>query len=151
MIQSFLETITTLPSNSAPITFTTDCIRTRSANNCGGWLCHSTGSPLYKILQGGQYRATFNANVTSAAAGVVAFGLYADDVLLPGTTTIATIATPGSYYNVSFDKVVPICCNSNATITVRAVPSVLTGTTPAATVTQVPIVQNANFVINRTA
>ena len=149
MIQSYLETITALPSNSSPITFATDCIRTRSANNCGGWLCKSNGSPLYKILQGGNYRVTFNVNGTSAAAGVIAFGLYADGVLLPGTTTIATVATAGSYYNMSFDKVVPICCNSNTTLTVRAIPSVLSGATPAATVTQVPTIQNANLTISR--
>lgn len=149
MIQSMLEPITLLPSNSSPITFLRDCIRTRSANNCGGWLYHSVGSPLYKILQGGNYEVKFNANVTSTAAGVVAFGLYADGVLLPGTTTIATVATPGSYYNISFNKVVPICCNSNTTLTVRAIPSVLSGATPASTVTQVPTIQNANLIIDR--
>lgn len=149
MIQSYLETITTLSSNSAPISFARDCIRTRSANNCGGWLCHSAGSPLYKILQGGQYRVTFNTNISSAATGVVALGLYADGILVPGTTVIADVATAGSYYNVSFDKVLPICCNSNATLTVGSVPSVLTGATPAATVTQVPTIQNANLTITK--
>lgn len=146
MIQSFVENITLLASNSAPINFIRDCIRTRSTYN---WLCRSEGSPLYKIRQGGNYRVTFNVNATSAAAGIVAFGLYADGVLLPGTTVIANVATPGSYYNLSFNKVVPICCNSTTTLTVRAVPSVLSGATPAATVTQVPSIQSANLTITR--
>ena len=149
MIQSMVEEILTLSSNSAPVTFTTDCIRTRSANNCGGWLCHSTGSPLYKILQGGQYRVTFNTNISSSATGVVALGLYVDGILVPGTTVIADIATAGSYYNLAFDKVVPICCNSNTTLTIASVPSVLSGATPAATITQVPTIQNANLTITK--
>lgn len=64
MIQGYNESIVSLPSNSAPVTLTTDCIRTRSTYN---WLCHSQGSPIYKIKQGGRYRVSFNTNVTSAA------------------------------------------------------------------------------------
>lgn len=146
MIQSVSEQITQLPSNSAPITFTRDCIKTRSTCN---WLCHQQGSPLYKIKQGGNYKVTFNVNGTSTAAGVIAFGLYADGVLVPGTTVIADIATAGSYYNVSFDKIVPICCGTSTTLTVASVPSVLTGVTPATTVTQVPTIQNANLTLAR--
>lgn len=146
MIQSMQNEITLLSSNSAPINFVRDCIKTRSTYN---WLCRNTGGPLYKIKQGGNYRVTFNTNVTSTATGVVALGLYADGVLLPGTTVIADIATAGSYYNVSFDKIVPICCGTSTTLTVASVPSVLTGATPAATVTQVPTIQNANLTITR--
>ena len=146
MIQSVSEQITQLPSNSAPITFTRDCIKTRSTCN---WLCHQQGSPLYKIKQGGNYKVSFNVNGTSAAEGVIAFGLYADGVLVPGTTTIATVATAGSYYNMSFTKEVPICCGTSTTLTVASVPSVLSGATPASTVTQVPTIQNANLTITR--
>lgn len=149
MIQSVLEPITVLTSNSAPISFSVDDLRTRSANCCG-WLQHNEGSPLYKILCGGIYEITFNANVTSVV-GTVALGLYQDGVLVPGTTMIAQITTAGDYVNVSFDKKLRICCNGDATLTVQAVPSVLTGaTTPGtATVTEVPVVQNANFSITR--
>ena len=150
MIQSVLESITALTSNSASVSFSVDDLRTRSANCCG-WLQHNEGSPLYKILCGGIYQITFNANVTSAVAGTVALGLYQDGVLVPGTTMIAQITTAGDYVNISFDKKLRICCNGDATLTVQAVPSVLTGaTTPGtATVTEVPVVQNANFSITR--
>lgn len=150
MIQSVLEPITTLTSNSAPIPFSVDDLRTRSANCCG-WLQHNEGSPLYKILCGGIYEITFNANVTSAVAGTVALGLYQDGILIPGTTMIAQITTAGDYVNISFDKKLRICCNGDATLTVQAVPSVLTGaTTPGtATVTEVPVIQNANFSITK--
>lgn len=153
MIQSYIETPPiTLASNTSPIAFTRDCIRTRSCNSCTGWLCHNEGSPLYKILNGGRYRVTFNANVTSETAGTVALGLFMDGVLAPGTTVIAEVATAGDYYNVSFDKIIPLCCNADTTITVGSVPSVLTGVpTPTATDTEIPIIQNANLTITRLA
>ena len=152
MIQSVLEPITTLTSDSAPISFTNDDVRTRHANCCH-WLQHSEGSPIYKILEGGLYNVSFNANVTSSVAGAVALGLYQDGILVPGTTVIAQITTAGDYVNVSFDKLIKICCRGDATLSVAAVPSILTGdTTPGtATVTEVPVVQNANFFITKEA
>lgn len=152
MIQSVLEPITALTSNSAPISFTNDDVRTRSANCCG-WLQHSEGSPIYKILEGGLYNVSFNANVTSSVAGAVAFGLYQDGVLVPGTAVIAQITTAGDYVNVSFDKLIKICCRGDATLSVAVVPSILTGDTApgTTTVTEVPVVQNANFLITKKA
>lgn len=148
MIQSVLEPITALTSNSSAISFTNDDIRTRKANCCN-WLQHTEGSPLYKILDGGLYEVSFNANVTSATAGTVALGLYEDGILIPGTTVIAQVVTAGDYYNVSFDKLIKVCCRGDATLTVASVPSVLTGAalpgTP--TDTQIPIIQNANVSI----
>lgn len=148
MIQSILEPITTLTSNSATVPFASDDVRTRSANCCG-WLQHDSGTPIYKILCGGLYEVSFNANVTSSVAGTIALGLYDDGVLVPGTTVLAQITTPGDYQNVSFDKIIRVCCRGNATLTVASVPSVLTGaTTPGTTtVTEVPVIQNANFSI----
>ena len=152
MIQSFLEAPVALTSNTSAIAFTDDCIRSKGANCCG-WLQHNEGSPTYKILEGGLYEVTFNANVTSATAGVVALGLYIDGVLAPGVTVIETIATAGDYSNVAFVKKLKICCRGDATITVASVPSVLTGATlpGTATDTQIPIIQNANFSITRKA
>lgn len=152
MIQSVLETITTLTSNNSSVIFTDDDVRTRRANCCG-WLQHDEGSPLYKILEGGLYEVSFNANVTSATAGTVALGLYQDGILLPGTTVIAEIATAGDYYNVSFDKLIKICCRGDATLTIGAVPNVLTGATlpGTPTVTEIPVLQNANFSVIKKA
>lgn len=152
MIQSYLQTLTLLPSNTSPISFERDCVRTRSAYPCGGWLCHSQGSPLYKITKGGNYRFSFNANVSGATTGTpVALALFMDGVELPGTRIIEYIGVAGAYYNVSFEKVVPICCCGNGSLTVQAVPSVLTGTTVpgTATATQAPLIQNANLIIEK--
>lgn len=148
MIESVLEMITVLASNLASIIFPTDIVRTRSANCCG-WLQHDMGSPIYKILEGGLYEVSFNANVTSATAGTVALGLYQDGVLVPGTTVIAEVVTAGDYYNVSFDKILKICCRGDATLTVASVPNVVTGATLPGTpvVTEIPVIQNANFSI----
>ena len=146
MIQSILETITPLTSNTSAIAFTNDDIKSRKANCCG-WLQHSESSPLYKILDGGVYEVSFNANVSSATAGTVALALFQDGQIVQGTTVIVEIATAGDYYNVSFDKLIKVCCRGDATLTVASVPSVLTGVTPTATDTEIPIIQNANFSI----
>lgn len=150
MIQSMLEQFTILSSNTSAINFSEDDVRTRKATCCG-WLQHNEGSPLYKILNGGLYEVSFNANVSSATAGVVALGLYQDGVLIPGTTVIATIATAGDFINVSFDKLIEVCCRGDANIYVASVPSVLTGTTAPGTPTdtEIPIIQNANILITK--
>lgn len=149
MIQSYQETIEVLSSNSSPVSFERDCVRTRSCSGCGGWLCHCEGSPLYKIVQGGKYKVSFNANVASAAAGWIGLGLFADGVLVPGTAMLVGITTPGTYMNVSFDKVMKVCCKGNTTLTIAAIPSVLVGVPATATVTQTPTIQNANLIIER--
>lgn len=148
MIESVQEAPLTLSSNSANVSFAIDDNRTRSASCCG-WLQHSQGSPLYSILEGGKYLVTFNSNITSATTGTTAIGLYQDGVLVPGSTSIFTVTTAGDYGNVSFHKTIEVCCRANANLTVASVPSVLTGTTPTATDTQVPTLQNANFSITR--
>ena len=150
MIQSVLEPITILTSNTSAVTFTDDDVRSRKANCCG-WLQHDESSPIYKILEGGLYEVSFNANVSSATAGTVAFGLFQDGILIPGTTVIAEVVTAGDYYNVSFDKLIKICCRGDATLTVASVPSVLTGATlpGTPTVTEIPVIQNANFSITK--
>lgn len=152
MIQSVLEPITILTSNTSAVTFTDDDIRTRRANcYCNGWLQHSEGSPIYKILEGGIYEVSFNTNVTSATAGTVALGLFQDGILIPGTTVIAEVVTPGDYYNVSFDKLIKICCRGDASLSVASIPNVLTGATlpGTPTVTEIPILQNANVSITK--
>lgn len=152
MIQSVNEMIQILTSNSSTLSFVNDDVRSRNANCCG-FLQHDEGSPLYKLLDGGVYEVSFNANVTSATAGTVALGLFQDGILIPGTTIIAEVATAGDYYNVSFDKLIKICCRGDATLTIASVPSVLTGATlpGTATVTEIPVVQNANLSIIKKA
>ena len=150
MIQSVNESIEVLVSNSSPISFLNDDIRTRKANCCN-WLQHNEGSPIYKILEGGLYEVSFNANISSATAGTVALGLFQDGILIPGTTVIAEVATAGDYYNVSFDKLIKICCRGDASLTVASVPNVLTGATLPGTpvVTEIPVIQNVNFSITK--
>ena len=152
MIQNVNENIEVLTSNSSAVSFTNDDIKTRRANcYCNGWLQHNEGSPIYKILEGGIYKVSFNANVTSATAGTVALGLYQDGILIPGTTVIAEVVTAGDYYNVSFDKLIKICCRGDASLTVGSVRSVLTGATlpGTPTVTEIPVIQNANLSITK--
>jgi hypothetical protein len=151
MIQSVQETPITLTNNTAPITFSFDDIRTRSSNCCNGWLQHQQGSPLYQILEGGYYKVSFNANVSTSTPGVVALGLYQDGILVPGTTVASTIATAGDIENVSFDKYIKVCCRANTSLTLASIPSVpdLTDLTAPGIDTQTPIIFSANVTIDK--
>lgn len=64
-----------------------------------------------------------------------------------------TITTPGDFFDVSFDKLIEVCCRGNSNLSVQAVPSVLTGATApgTATETEPPILQNANFFVIKKA
>ena len=83
MIQSFINTITNLTSNMDSVVFQRDCIRTNSCKGCNSWLCHNEGSANYEIVSGGHYRINFNATVSCATAGVVAFALFNNGEMIP--------------------------------------------------------------------
>ena len=150
VIQSVQERPVTLTNNTAPITFTNDDVRSRSAGCCG-WLCHQEGSPLYQLLDGGYYRVSFNTNVSSATAGIVALALYENGIIVPGTTVASTLATAGDVENVSFDKIIRVCCRGNTTLSVGSVSSVpdFTDLTAPGVDTQTPIIANSNLIIER--
>lgn len=150
VIQSVQERPVTLTNNTAPITFTNDDVRSRSAGCCG-WLCHQEGSPLYQLLDGGYYRVSFNTNVSSATAGIVALGLYENGIIVPGTTVASTLDAAGDVENVSFDKIIKVCCRGNTTLSVGSVSSVpdFTDLTAPGVDTETPIIANANLIIER--
>ena len=131
-----------LASNSANISFSTDVVRTRSANCCG-WLNHATGSSQYQIIEPGIYEIMFNTNVTSAVVGQVALGIKLNGELLSGTEMDANIAADNIFTNVSANRQIRVCGNGSATITVGSVPAI--GTTP----TQIPTIKNASLIIKK--
>lgn len=150
MIQSYINTPVALSSNDSSVVFQKDCIRTNSCNGCRSWLCHNEGSANYDIVNGGIYKITFNATVSSAATGVVAFALFNNGEQIPGTLMATTIAAAGDYANIGVNKKIRVCCNGNANVSVRAVPSVVTPTTPTAVIeTQPPIIVSANLTVDR--
>lgn len=150
MIQSFINSVKTLTTNNASIVFDRDCIRTNSCRGCNGWLCHNEGSANYDITTGGIYEITFNATISSATAGAVAFALFNNGEQIPGTLMVENISTAGNYANIGINKELRVCCKGNANISVRAVPSVPTATAPTTPIaTQIPIIGNANLVIDR--
>lgn len=150
MIQSFVNTLVTLASNMASVVFQKDCIRTNSCNGCRSWLCHNEGSANYEIVEGGQYKVSFNATVSSATAGVVAFALFNNGEMIPGTLMAETLAAAGDYANIGINKEIKVCCKGSANISVRAVPTVPTATDPTTPIdTQVPIIVSANLIIDR--
>lgn len=150
MIQSYINEIKNLSANDSSVFFDKDCIRTNSCQGCRSWLCHNQGSANYDIVEGGIYKINFNATVSSAAAGVVAFALFNNGEMIPGTLMAETLAAAGDYANISANKEIRVCCKGNANISVRAVPAVQTATAPTTPIaTQVPIIANANLVIDR--
>lgn len=155
MIQSYVSSLitpVTLTSNSASLQLQTDCIRTNSCNcnNYRSWLCHNQGSVGYDIVEGGLYEINFNASVSSATAGTIAFALFNNGEMIPGTLMAETIAAANDYANIGINKKIKVCCRGNANITVQSVPTVPTPATPATPITtQIPIVVSANLSIAR--
>lgn len=149
MIQSKIDTHITLLSNNSAVAFQIDCIRTNGANNCNpcSWLCHTQGNPLYKINKGGKYHVNTTLNVSSATAGVVAFGIFLDGIKV--FEGIETIATAGDYANISIDKTIPIC--QSGTLTIQSIPNVINPAdlTGASIETQIPIIVSGNLQIDR--
>ena len=149
MIQSFINLPVALTTNESGVQFQTDCIRTRSCS-CNGWLCHNEGSANYDITEGGLYEINFNATVSSATAGVVAFALFNNGEQIPGTLMASDIAAADDYENIGINKKIKVCCKGNSTISVRAVSAVPTPTDPTTVVeTEIPIIVSANLSINR--
>jgi hypothetical protein len=149
MIQSVQEQELTLTSTTAPITFADTDLRTGSANCFNGWLNHNEGSATFTILGGGIYEIGFSSDITSATAGPVSLGIFADGVLLNGTTMSAVIAAPGDYANVTADKLVRVCGRGSVTITVNSLPTVVYDGT--STDTEIPVVKSANIYIKKLA
>lgn len=145
MINSVQETALTLASNTSNIPFSSDVVRTRSANCCGGWLNHSAGSTQYQITEPGIYEIMFNTNVTSETAGVTGLGIKANGELLSGTEMDYTVATANTYASVSANRLIRICGNGSTTITVGSLSTV------NATDTQIPIVKNSSLIIKKIA
>lgn len=152
MIQSYINEITPLLSNTDSVRFEKDCIRTNSCSGCKSWICHNQGSANYDIVEGGLYEIDFNATVSSATAGVVAFGLFNNGELIAGTLMAETLAAAGDYANIGINKKIRVCCKGNSNISVRSIPAVPTATDPTTPIeTQVPIISSANFSISRIA
>lgn len=150
MIQSFINSITNLTANDSSVQFQTDCIRTNSCQGCHTWLCHNQGSANYDIIKGGIYEIDFNATVSSATAGVVAFALFNNGEQIPGTLMAETLAAADDFANIGINKKIRVCCSGNSNISVRAVPAVPTPTDPTTPIaTQIPIIVNANFSISK--
>ena len=108
MIQSFINSVIPLTANDSSVQFQTDCIRTNSCQGCHTWLCHNQGSANYDIIKGGLYEIDFNATVSSAASGVVAFALFNNGEQIPGTLMAETLAAAGDYANIGINKKIKV-------------------------------------------
>ena len=152
MIQALQITPEILTSNTDNINFDTVDLRSRTANCCG-WLQYMNGGSDFTIIGGGTFRVSFNANVTSDTAGIVALALKtATGTDVEGTEMDAEITTAGNYVNVSFTKLLRVCPRVNTTIAVGSIPATITGTTTLTnTVTEIPVVKDVNLIIEKIA
>lgn len=142
MINSVQELPLVLTSNTDNISFATDVLRTRCANCCG-FLNHTMGSALYQITKPGIYEISYNANITSTTAGVVGLAIRLNGEELDGSEADTEITTVGNYENVSASRLIRVCGNGSATITVGSVPTI------DGTATQIPTVKNVSLIITR--
>lgn len=149
MIQALQILPETLTSNTDNINFDTIDVRTRSANCCG-WLQYMNGGSEFTIIGGGRFLVTFNANVTSATTGQIALALKTGTGTdVEGTEIDTQVTTANTYRNVAFSKIIEVCPRVNTTIAVGSL-SAIGGVTPAVT-TQIPIVKDANLIIEKIA
>ena len=147
MIQAIQITPEILTSNTDNINFDTVDLRTNSANCCG-WLQYMPGGSDFTIIGGGTFEVSFNANVTSDTAGVVALALKsATGTDVEGTEMDAVITTAGDYTNISFSKILRVCPRVNTTIAVGSLPAI-GGVTPAVA-TEIPTIKDANIIIRK--
>jgi len=152
MIQALQITPEILTSNIDNINFDTVDLRGRNANCCG-WLQYSPGGSEFTLIGGGLFEVTFNANVTSETAGIVALALKTGTGTdVEGTEMDAEVTTAGNYINISFKKIIRVCPRVNTTIAVGSLPSTVTGTTTLTnTETEIPVIKDANFAIRKVA
>lgn len=142
-IESRIVTPVVLPSNSSMIAFQNDT-RSRSTMGCNGWLCHKEGSPVYKIVKSGNYKGSLNVTLYSATAGTAALGLYEDGVLIPDSVTAVTLSA-GYLGNVSFNKIIKVCCKANTSLSVGSVPTIVNPATGDAVTTVAPTISAGTF------
>ena len=152
MIQALQITPEILTSNTDNINFDIVDVRGRNANCCG-WLQYMPGGSDFTIIGGGLFEVTFNANVTSDTAGIVALALKTGTGTdVEGTEMDLEVTTPGNYVNVSFTKLIRLCPRVNQTIAVGSLAATITGTTtPVNTETEIPVIKDANFIIRKIA
>ena len=149
MIQAIQEQELTLTTNTDAITFNDTDLRTNSANCFNGWLNHNEGSAAFNIVMGGLYEIDFNANVTSATAGIVGLGIFADGTKLSGTEMDEVITAVGDYHNVSTSKLIRVCGRGSVSITINSIPAIVFDGT--STETEIPILKNAQISIRKLA
>lgn len=152
MIQALQITPEILSSNTDNINFDTVDLRSRTANCCG-WLQYMNGGSDFTIIGGGTFKISFNANVTSDTAGIVALALKSSTGTdVEGTEMDAEITTAGNYVNISFTKLLRVCSRVNTTIAVGSLPATITGTTtPTNVTTEIPVIKDANLIIEKIA
>ena len=151
VIESVINNVTALTSNTDSVIFPIDSIRTKSSTCCG-WLNHNQGSANYTILECGIYDINLNLTVSSATAGVVAFQVFVNGEPDSGTLMAETITAADDFANIGVNTRIKICCKGTSIVSIRSIPAVPTPTAPETPIaTQVPIIISGKFNLARVA
>lgn len=125
------------------VLFSTDRVRSNRANACcGGWLSHDLGSGLFTLVNNNKcgcatFRIDFNANITSATTGAIAFAIKSNGEQIAGTEMDYTPAAANVYESVSASTVITVPFGASKTISIG---NVLGATN---------LVKNANIIITK--
>ena len=154
MIQTIINEPLILPSNTSPLVFDATDVRTRCAYCCnGGWLDYQDGNPIFKIFGNGYtgyYDVNFSASVSAAEAGIVAFALFEDGVIIPDTIRAVNIAAADDYEIISFNNKLRVCPRGTTNLSIQSVGSVITPSAPGTSIaTTQATITNATFNIKR--
>lgn len=116
MINSIYVGSQTVVANTGNVLFTSDRVRTPSCMGCNSYLYHENGSSQFTLTQGGVYKISYNANVTSATVGAATLAIKANGEAIIGSDSTYTVATADAVGNVSANIRVKVPCNTSLTI-----------------------------------
>lgn len=109
----------------ANVLFATDRVRSsRGDACCGGWLFHDLGSGQFTLVNDSScgckvFEVQFNANVSSATTGALAFVIQANGEAVGGTEMDYTVATANAFGNISSSTLIKVPAGASVTVTVK--------------------------------
>lgn len=125
MINS-IATTTQSVAPQANILFPVDRVRTRRGEACnGGWLFHDLGSGQFTLTNEGcgcgcaVFEVQFNANVSSAVTGALAFVIQTNGEAVGGTEMDYTVATANTFGNISASTLIKVPAGASITVSVK--------------------------------
>lgn len=109
----------------ANILFNVDRVRTKRGEACnGGWLFHDLGSGQFTLTNEKccgcvVFEVQFNANISSATTGALAFVIQSNGEAIGGAEMDYTVATVNTFGNISSSTLIKVPAGASITVTVK--------------------------------